>query len=207
MNITCIRAGVKDLSSGALVAKAAFIEDRMRNNPHFPDPTPTLDTLSLARQALGEAAAKAFGGGHAAIALRWILHAELERHMVQLSKYVVFKAHGDLAAQITSGFEPRTPPNRIMHLPPPASIQPMRSDYVGNILLKWGAVHGARTYQVEVNALGADNEDAWTLSVSTTRRRTEVSGLVPGKFYWLRVRAIGAAGVGGTSMVVSAMAH
>ncbi|MBK6541579.1 MAG: hypothetical protein IPG10_09950 [Flavobacteriales bacterium] len=85
MNVTCIRAGVKDLSSGDLIAKAMHIEEKMGNNPYFPNPTPSLATITAARIALDAGVAEALGGAHRAVALRWVYHAELERLLVQLS--------------------------------------------------------------------------------------------------------------------------
>ncbi|MBK7114028.1 MAG: hypothetical protein IPH60_16510 [Flavobacteriales bacterium] len=46
MNVTCIRAGVKDLPSGDLVAKARFVAQCLTGNPYFPAPVPSLATCT-----------------------------------------------------------------------------------------------------------------------------------------------------------------
>lgn len=197
MNVTCIRAGVKDLSSSALVGKAMHIEGCMTNNPHFPAPVPSIADIAAKRAELQHWVTQAEGGAHAAIATRWAIHAQLERMLVQLSKYVMAQAQGDIERQVTSGFEMRRPPLKITDLHAPAQLVVKHSDYAGGIKLSWTGVRGARTYQVFVTA--HEGEEGWQLVAHSTRIRSEVLGLEPGRFYRFRVRAVFAAGEGPTS--------
>ena len=197
MNVTCIRAGVKDLSSSALVGKAMHIEHCMTNNPHFPAPVPSIADIAAKRAELQNWSAQAVGGGYAAVATRWAVHTDLERMLVQLSKYVMAQAQGDIERQVSSGFEMRRPPLKITDLHAPAQLEAKHSDYAGGIKLSWSAVRGARTYQVFVTA--QEGEEGWQLVAHSTRIRTEVLGLEPGRFYRFRIRAVFAAGEGPTS--------
>ena len=206
MNVHCIRAGVKDLPSGALISKTLYIEEKMAGNPHFPNPTPSLATIAAARVALEYAFAASFGGGFAAVALRWVRHAELEKLMVYLAKYVMSAAPGDIGKQITSGFEPRNPPVRITSLIAPSFLNAKRGASEGRVKLGWDRIHGARTYQVFVNDGNILDESAWHPIAFTTRIRTEILGLEPGRMHHFRVRAILAAGEGPFSQVTSARA-
>ena len=203
MNVTCIRAGVKDLPSAALIAKARHVETCLQGNPHFPSPQPGLDTLRHAYLALERAVADATGRARAAVALRWERHAELERLLVQLAKYVMATAQGDVAKQLTSGFELRRPPVRISTLEAPALLEAKRSEHEGAVKLCWSAVRGARTYEVYVNHSDPDHEAGWYRIASCTRIRTEVRHLQPGEVHHFRVRAILAAGEGPFSPVSS----
>lgn len=205
MNVNCIRAGVKDLSSGSLIAKAMHIEKCMTNNLHFPAPVPSIAELAAQRAELQHWATKAVGGGFAAVATRWSMHCKLERSLVQLSKYVMAQAPGDVQRQLTSGFELRRPPLKITELRSPQPLNALRSAYDGGVKLAWASVHGARTYQVYVNALGA-GEEGWQLIAHTTRIRTEVLHLEPGHLYHFRVRALFAAGEGPFSNTVGSRA-
>ena len=195
MNVTCIRAGVKDLPSDALVVKAGYIEDCMAGNPHFPAPMPSLAALAELREQLSFWLTEAEGGAHAAVATRWSVHAKLERALVQLSKYVMAAAQGDIESQLTSGFEMRNPPYRITTLEAPKPLFAKHSDHEGCIELQWSAVHGARTFQVSMNAQGEKSDETWQLVHACTRRRTVIKGLAKTTFYWFRVQAVGAAGV------------
>jgi hypothetical protein len=203
MNVTCIRAGVKDLPSAALIAKARHVEACLQGNPHFPSPQPGLDTLRQAYLELERAVAAATGRARADVALRWERHAELERLLVQLAKYVLATAQGDVAKQLTSGFELRRPPVRITTLEAPALLEAKRSAFEGAIKLCWSAVRGARTYEVYVNHSDPDHEAGWYRIASCTRIRTEVRHLPPGEVHHFKVRAILAAGEGPFSPVSS----
>jgi hypothetical protein len=195
MNVTCIRAGVKDLSSGDLIAKAAFIEERMTGNPHFPAPVPDLATIAGLRAELQLWLAEAAGRAYVAVATRWEVHAKLERALVQLSKYVMAEAQGDIERQVTSGFEMRRAPFRITALAAPTPLF-AKQRYCGlPLLLSWPAVHGARMYQVFINAEGPDSEGAWRMVAACTSKRTAINGLAESTNYWFRVQAMGAAGV------------
>lgn len=203
MNVTCIRAGVKDLSSAALIAKTMHVEECMASNPHFPDPSPTLAELGSARSALQIAAANALGRGRADVAIRWQKHTELERLMVQLSKYVMAKAPGDLVKQLSSGFELRNAPIPIDPIKPPARLNALQSGKEGCVDLVWHKVHGARTYEVFITSEDPTEPQAWHHAAHSTRIRTQVHGLEPGRLYHFRVRAILAAGEGPFSQVAS----
>ncbi len=205
MNVTCIRAGVKDLSSAALIAKAEYVEGRMNGNLHFPAPVPSLATLATARQGLRIAVAAALSGAHQAVAERWERHRHLERLMVQLSKYVMAAAQGDIEAQLTSGFEMRRAPYRITDLQAPTLRQATRTEHTGGVRLAWTTVRGARTYEVYATD-DIDNEATWYRIACSTRIRTELRDLRPGSTYAFRVRAILSAGEGPFSGVVQVRA-
>ncbi len=203
MNVTCIRAGVKDLPSGDLVAKAHFIEDRLTGNLHFPAPVPSLATLRDACIALQFAIAGAETGAHALVAVRWQRHAELERILVQLSKYVMATAQGDVNKQVTSGFELRRPPLRITTLTAPDTLTVNRPNSPnGDLLLHWGAVHGARLYQVYMTTDDPLQNPNWTLVHTGSSRRAHVRGLLVNSVCHFRVCAMGTAGSGPYSTVV-----
>lgn len=203
MNVTSIRAGVKDLPSGQLVAKGRHVYACMSGNEHFPAPTPTLDTLLGACNALEEAAAEAVGRASAAVALRWVRHAELERILVKLSKYVLATAQGDVTKQVTSGFELRRPPLPITELQAPGFLtvrRPSSPDH--DMLLHWGAVHGARIYQVYMTTEAPEHEQHWHLVHSGTSRRAHIRGLRKHLTHHFRVCAMGTAGIGPFSAVI-----
>lgn len=205
MNITCIRAGVKDLASGDLIAKALHVEQCLTGNPHFPAPVPDMAALHHANTQLQNALAGARTGAHALVAIRWVKHAKLERLLVQLSKYVMATAQGDVNKQLSSGFELRRAPLRITALNAPARLSLRRPKYAdGDMLLDWEGVHGARLYQVSMTTVppAMASEDQWTLVHTGTRRRAHVRSLTLDTIHYFRVCAMGTAGTGPYSAVV-----
>ena len=71
----------------------------------------------------------------------------------------------------------------------------------GELMLRWNAVRGARSYYVEQRADGA-SPDAWTAAAASTKAKATVKGLVSGRKYWVRVAANGSAGQGAWSEAV-----
>jgi len=206
MKVSCIRAGVKDIPSSLLLTKASLIEQQMTGNAHFPSPTPGIASITAARQALEVALQKAWDGGKIAVDSRWRCHAELERLLVQLSKYVMSAAQGDSGKQLSSGFELRKAPVRIGALESPALIWNDRKLCHGTVHLKWSGVHGARSYQLFMNPDGPQNESAWRVVSQCTRRSATMRSEEPYRRYWFAVRAVGAAGASPLSNAVTGWA-
>lgn len=205
MKVSCIKAGVKDLSSAALVAKADHVHTSLLGNPHFPAPVPDLATLAAATRALEAALAEAQGRATAAVALRWERHGHLEALLVQLSEYVKNTAPGSVERQLTSGFELRRPPARITELEKPV-LQWKRTGLQAQagLHLRWSAVHGARVFQVFQCTGTSPEHGPWQLVETCTRRSTTLATVPPGQQAWFMVQAVGATGPGPSSAPVQA---
>ena len=73
------------------------------------------------------------------------------------------------------------------------------------MLIRWQRVPHATNYQVFTNATDPTDPAAWQLVAYTSSSRYTVEALESGKFYWLRVQALGRKGLlSPTSQVVRA---
>ncbi|MBK7114035.1 MAG: hypothetical protein IPH60_16545 [Flavobacteriales bacterium] len=75
MNVTCIRAGVKDLPSGDLAAKARFVQLCLTGNPYFPAPVPS-SHLARSNHRTSVRPCRCQDRARSLVAIRWERHAE-----------------------------------------------------------------------------------------------------------------------------------
>ena len=96
---------IRGLNASQVVSKVHFIEGRMKDNPAFPVPAPSLADIALAREALEAAITAAKDGGRTATAIRRARQRELTLLLNQLGGYVSSIAEGNGLAILSSGFE------------------------------------------------------------------------------------------------------
>lgn len=106
----------------------------------------------------------------------------------QLAGYVQMTANGDPQIVLEAGFElAKTGENIDLEAPEPPEAT--YTGQPGELQLKVPTVNGANAYQFQYTT---DPElKSWT-SLTRTRARCKLSGLVPGTVYYLRVVAVGA---------------
>ncbi|MBK6342910.1 MAG: fibronectin type III domain-containing protein [Flavobacteriales bacterium] len=200
-----IKAGTSRLNAEGLIAKSEYVEGMMTSNANFPTPNPTIASLTAAREALVTAVANANSRAIADIAVRNTLAVELRILLVNLARYVNNVAAGDVDKAVSSGFELAKKPEPTTHLDPPVRLEARVSDFEGCVDLSWKRVEDARMYQVYVTE-GDPATGTWEMVAVSSRTRTRVTDLTPGKFYSFRVTALGRIGEGPASDVVSGRA-
>ena len=102
-------------------------------------------------------------------------------------------AEGETSVVLRSGFDVQAERTPVGPLTPPQNLVARMSDLQGGMDLRWRTVHGARSYIIETQLEGATE---WVQSGMTTRVSFSLSGLLSGKKYRVRVRALGASGLG-----------
>ena len=107
--------------------------------------------------------------------------------------YVQLVAKGAPAKITLAGFDLASEKTPVGDLPAPVNLE-ITLGTAGMLKLKWKAVAGARSYIIEC----AEHVTpmVWTQVKVSTSSRVEVSGLISGKTYAFRVRAVGSAGEG-----------
>lgn len=201
-----IKAGTSGLNAKALIAKSQYVEGMMTSNANFPTPNPTIASLTAARVALVAAVAQAESRAIADIAVRNQLAVDLRILLVNLARYVNNVSAGDVDKAVSSGFDPAKKPEPSTHLDPPAKLEARVSAFEGCVDLGWKRVEDARMYQVYMNAGDPSDAKLWEMVAVSSRTRTRITDLVPGKFYSFRVTALGRIGEGPASDVVSGRA-
>lgn len=205
MNKATLVFGLSKLNSTQLIARSTFVKERMTDNPAFADPTPALNVLGDAIDALSKAIVDALDGGVTATAIKNKRHQELLLLLKQLGGHVSSVAEGNALAILSSGFSVR---RKGTPAPEPAAPRDLRatiSDHSGRMYLNWAPVTTALTYHVEGNSNDPSVEADWKLVGVSTRARYVVNGLPAKTTCHFRVAGIGTAGKGPWSQVASSL--
>ena len=201
-----IKAGTSGLNAAALIARSEYVEGQMTGNAAFATPNPSIASITAAREALVAAVAQAESRAIADIAVRNERTEVLRNLLVNLSRYVNNVAEGDVDVALSSGFELAKKPEPSTRLAPPQDLDVRVSDYGGCVDLAWKLVDDARMYQVYICDSDPSVEGNWSMVAVSSRTRTRITDLVPGKFYSFRITALGRIGEGPASDVVSGRA-
>jgi hypothetical protein len=201
-----LKNGLADLNAEGLISKSVFVEGKMADNADFPDPTPSLATVALAREALVEANAAARDGGRSAFLAKHLAMEHLYGLLRDLSGYVVSVAGGSEKVIVGSGFDVRKRSEPAMPPATPGDVVARFTAYPGVVDVSWKFDDAARLAQVFMNADDPADESKWVSVGTTTKSRFRVTGLVTGKFYWFRVQSTGVAGPSPMSDVAKSLA-
>jgi len=201
-----IKANVTRLKADALVGKSAYVVGKMTGNAGFASPVPALASITTAQTALETAIKAAQSGAHEDIANRNVRAGVLRELLSKLARYVNSVAGGDLTLALSSGFEEAKGHEPIVKLEASKELRGRPSDYTGQVELRWKLVRGARMYQVYMTAGDPNDTTGWSVVGVISRTNHSVGDLESGKFYSFRVTALGAAGEGPFSEIVTSKA-
>lgn len=207
------------LSDPVFLAEAGLIVNNWTTAPMttrlpnpIPAPYPSRTDLSAANAAFVAAYDLSKGGSKSAIADRIARRATLTDMLKSTANYVSesAKAAEDVTLITDCGFKlthPTTHTGGTDPLPAPQNLKLRRGDLSGVLIAGTSAVNGAGSYETQICIGDPAVEANWKQAAITTGcRHIELSGLVPGTIYNVRVRAIGPHGAGAWSDIASLMA-
>lgn len=178
--------------------KAKTIETGMTNNAHFrsvPKAQDLITELASSRNALEKAIELAEYGDKRALAARNLCEKDLDEKIRKLAGFVNVEAGGDETLIQAAGFELRRRNNQPKPMTPPLSPNLKRTETSGEIALQWKPVPNSKNYFIEISPADKPVKN-WKTTTYSTKSRCVIDGLNPGAKYIVRVRAIGAHGVG-----------
>lgn len=175
------------------IQRTSEILNAMDQNTNFPTPNPALQAVQQALDELSAAYQAALDGGKTAKANQRTKEAALDDLLRPLKNYVNEIANGDEGIVLSSGFQASKIPEPIGPLPQVVNVVGKGGDGDGSVTLSWKSVYGAKSYTIETSDNGTNF--SYLTAVSRTRN-VKIEGLVEGQFYWFRVAALGAAGLG-----------
>lgn len=198
---------LKEKDDEQLAAYCANHKAKMAGNATFPAPIPApaiFDAALADFQAKLASVASLRDSLAQAVAARNASRAVLEGAMTQRGGYVEITATTE-AQMLSAGIEPRNPGAPVGQLPAPGGLVATMGDLEGEIDLAWNRVRGASSYVIDCRAYN-DPTAQWQQAKISNKSSCTVGGLVSGKKYTFRVRAIGSAGEGAWSDEVVLMA-
>jgi len=196
--VRIIRAmlGLTRLTNQEFLIQLIRIRDGMKGNPNFLYPPLDLAKFEEAVQAFSNAMTTALDGGKKAIAERNTRRQIVASMAQQLGHYVSHNCNGEMDKFLSSGFQPmsatRTPPGPLDQ-PKIAKVKHGKS---GELLVYPAPVKGAYRYEFG-HALTDENRipGEWIIRPLTSARAAiSIDGLIPGRVYAFRIRALGKLG-------------
>ena len=202
------------LSTSDFLVNSGSIVNAMTNNSHFPEPWAglglTLEQLTAAYTAYEETYHEALTRDTNKIAQRNATRQTLTDILKRLALSLELMAQGDVAALATTGFELR---HDIVHtnsnelLPAPSDFRVTHGQLSGTFDVHVAGLAGAGSYEVHIAEDNPNLESNWRHAISSVNSlHIIVTGLTPGKNYWLRIRGLDSNGGGVWSDPISIFA-
>lgn len=176
-----------------------IIEKMGANDSIYPNPSPPLADVQVARGNLEKAYTIALDGGRTAKGEQRQRNSELDDVLRPLRDYVNEVANGDEVTVLKSGFAISKLPTPVGEMPS-VTIRTGTGAYgegnegngSGSVKLRWKPVYGAKSYIVQKSADGINFESV----LYPTKASALITKLVVGQFYWFKVAANGAERLG-----------
>ena len=168
----------------------------MTGNANFATPAPTLASLTIKATALRvkkQSVTDLETQLSTARSEQKVLINELKLEVYMLRDYVQDETDGDESKIHSAGMQIVGERQPVGPLPQVQNLKVMVSDLTGTLEAEWRPINGALVYLIET-ALTAEGQ--YTQVTACSRSRCTITDLVPGTKYWVRVRAVGAAGLG-----------
>ncbi|MDD5034919.1 MAG: fibronectin type III domain-containing protein [Methylococcaceae bacterium] len=192
------------LSGADFLTKAGTIVNAMRDNADFPEPwppqVPSFPQLEEAYNAFGDAFHASASRDRVKISEKVANRATLVEHLKALAGYLEVVAKGDTTKLLRTGYDLR---KDIVHgtgtipLSAPSGFIAKHGKLSGSIVLHATNIPGAVSYEAHYTDGDPANEESWKdAGTFPGCNRIDIGGLVLGKLYWFRIRAIGNNGAG-----------
>jgi hypothetical protein len=185
--------GFTRLTNLDLLSRLGAIRAGMKNNPYFPYPPVEIEKFDEAVEAFNIQIALANDGGRTAIAERNARREIVSRMAEQLGHYVEHNCNGEMDRFLSSGFQPksttRTPAGPLDQ----PRIRKIKHGMPGELLVYPTPVKGAYSYELG-HSLTDENRipGEWIVRpLSSARAAVTIDGLIPGRVYAFRIRALG----------------
>ena len=189
-----IRISLSFNSAGdAIVLETAgSLLTNLYGNPAFPAPPVLEVTLQGAVTALTTAIAAQVQGGTAATAAKNNRKAELVNLLEARALHVQVACENDMAKLLSSGFQSVSQNRAQSQLPKPAGVR-LENGLSGQLLLTADRIPNARCFEIDLALIDDEGKPGamTTAGLHTKSRKMPVNGLIPGKLYLFRTRAVG----------------
>lgn len=185
---------------GELANIAYRIVESLKDNPHYPNPTPALAVIETALQEYRDAMVNASGKDKARVSVKNDKREVLRALLTELGNYVTEASEGDKSRLLTSGFDlARQKGESVL---PPIERLTVEIGPPGEAVTSIKKIPGARAYVHQYTTQPDKGENGWVSYTSTDRQYRFVK-LESAVRHWFRVIAVGIGGQQVTSGIES----
>ena len=172
-------------------------QTKITGNPYYVTPDPSMATMKTATDAVETAYNEALNNDKEKKSVLRIKRKELVVLMRLLCYYVQQTSEGGEEIILSSGFSVYKTPAPVALPVAPDGVKVKPATIAGELETFWKPMGTAKSYQVELSA----TEDFAVVVTGdvVTKAAFKATGLAAGTKYWVRVRAINAAGKGAWS--------
>jgi hypothetical protein len=200
-----VKTDLRGLNASEVRDRAKDVLASMQDNPHFPDPKPSLAELATACADLDESIINTTeGGDKLAFFLKQQRLQVVSNMLRSLATYVSLIAQGDRMVVESAGFALRNRSTRITELDTPQRVQAKSGRQNGTIEVRWKPVRGARFYKVVATKNNA-RPDERPQETQTASSRCVITGMDPLEYYSISVMAEGSSAKSSFSAPVIAL--
>ena len=188
--------GLISLTAKALVEKGRNCVDMLTGNAAFTFPAGFLASITAACNTLEQANEEVlFYGGKVNYDAKRKAERALADLIRELAGYVQAQSGGDPTLILSAGFDYRKKGQPVEKLTTPENLRAVLTTFLGTADLRWNVVDDANNYQLFLNGVDPDQEDKWEMVAFSSKSRFTIEGLEIGKFYYIRIQAIGRKGL------------
>ena len=187
-----ILTGYAKLRDESLEALSFTVQAAMKNNPDFPDPSPSLQVLAETTAKFTDALAASRTRDKVKVLLKRDLRKELELVLTNLSHYCNGVARGNRTIQAGSGLPLSAETFSSKELATPENFTVLQGNNPGEVILSVASVANARAYSFLFTKTAVDNNE-WEQKLNTSPFFT-LSNLEIGQTYHFKIAVLGSNG-------------
>lgn len=205
IKMTRVKIGLRSLTCEGKVEMSKRILAGLKSVKELKKEKELIDELYTATESFEKAIEMAAFGDKRGIGARNLCEKQLDTVIRKAAAFVNHQSKGDETMITAAGFELRKRNNKPTELETPEGLKIKRTEKCGELKLGWKPVKNSRNYIVQFSSGKTVKENEWNTHFST-RSRSLLQGLKPGKTYSIRILAVGAKGVSAPSETVRVMA-
>jgi len=192
------KLSLQSMGSLEKVQKTEDLVAALTGNASFPNPIPSLATLTGKADALSAAVSAREAAKltlEQAVSALNTAEEEVDASLTSLMAYVESASGGEEAKILSAGFEIKGKAAPAGAMPQAEGLESAAGDTEGRVNLRWKPVKSAKTYEVH-SCPDPITSAGWKPAGLSTKASLVLDGLPTGGRCWFRVRAIGSAGPG-----------
>lgn len=175
------------MKDGDLVVFVKEIINGITGNAAFPTPPVTMAALATARTDFADKIAAAGGGGKMNTAAKYSSRQSVLGDLRQLALYVQLNCNDDMPILLSSGFSAMSTDRASVALEKPDDVS-VKNGNSGELVAKVKPVKNTSMYEIRAKRPDGTALDS---AFSGDSRDISITGLTPGTFYTIQVRALG----------------